>query len=201
MSNAYLLAQNSVTPPPEVATSYVTDVKDNTILGPGHAIPASNILNVLGRESSQNNVNGIRTDADPESGDFLYVELTNRMTGTTTTTGGATATLITLPLGATPGVYTFDILISGYAGSGIGSPLGCGYTIVGSARTTGAAATLIPTQVVDHFEEGALGVAPQATAAITVSGNSVLVRVTGKSDGVAGFLINWTGTLTYNFAS
>lgn len=161
--------------------------------------PVANNINVFGQSSTINNVNGIRT-FNGGAGE-LDIRLTNRATGTATTTGASTATLITLALGATPGVYTFDILVSGFAATGIGSPAGCGYTIVGAVRTDGATATLLPTQVVDHFEDAVLGVAPQAQAVLAVSGNNALVTVTGKDDGAGGFSIRWTGTLTYNLAS
>lgn len=188
--------------PPIVATSYTTDIRNNDgTLTPGHAIPSGNVLIVKGRESSQNNINGIRTDADTEGSNNLFIELTNRATGTGTTTGATDADIITFDLGATPGVYTFDIKVSGFAHGGFGSPLGTGYTIVGGVRTDGLAGTLLPTQVVDHFEEGALGVAPQATAKIVVTGNDAIVRVTGKTDGGAGFAMNWSATLNYNFVS
>lgn len=176
--------------PPTVATSYVTDS--------GTAVPALNILNVPGNTSTNNVANGIQTTG---SGNTLTVQLTNRAVGSVVTTGAVTSTLITLPLGATPGVYTFDITVSGFAKTGIGSPLGCGFTIVGSVRTDGASATLIPTQVVDHFEEGALGNPTEVTAVLAVSGNNALVNVTGKTDGAAGFVIDWQGTLLYTLAT
>ena len=178
--------------PPNVATSYVTDVNSP-------AVPALNILNVPGGSVTVNNAHGIQTDGSSGS-NTLTVQLTNRATGSVTTTGAATANVITLALGATPGVYTFDIVVAAFAKTGIGAPLGAGYTIVGSVRTDGATATLIPTQQVDHFEEGTIGVVPQATAVLGVSGNNAVVTVTGKSDGAAGFVMDWVGTLLYTFA-
>lgn len=193
MSQIYKSSGGGGPIPPTVATSYVTDINSP-------AVPAGNVLKVPGGSVTTNNANGIQTDGSSGS-NTLTVELTNRATGSVTTTGAITSALITLPLGAVPGVYTFDISIAAFAKTGIGSPLGAGYTIVGSIRTTGAAATLIPTQVVDHFEEGTLGTVPQATAALAVSGNNAIVNVTGKSDGAAGFVIDWVGTLLYTFAS
>ena len=193
MSQIYKSGSGGGPVPPTVATRYNTDVNSP-------AIPALNILNVPGGSVTTNNVHGIQTDGSSGS-NTLTVELTNRATGSVTTTGAATASLITLPLGATPGTYTFDITVAAFATAGIGTPLGGGYTIVGAIRTTGAAAILIPTQVVDHFEEAALGSPTQITASLGVSGNNAVVSVTGKSDGAAGFVIDWVGTLLYTFAS
>ena len=193
MSQAGTLGTSGSGPiPPTVATSYVTDVNSP-------AIPAANVLNVPGGTTTVNNSHGIQTDGSSGS-NTLTVQLTNRATGSVTTTGAASANVITLALGATPGVYTFDIVVAAFAKTGVGAPLGAGYTIVGSVRTTGAAAILIPTQQVDHFEEGTIGVVPQATAVLGVSGNNAVVTVTGKSDGAAGFVMDWVGTLLYTFA-
>jgi hypothetical protein len=182
--------------PPFIPTSFQTQN--------GTAVPASNIIIVNGESSTQNNQNGIITNGGTPAttnGNEVDIILTNRATGTTTTTATSSSTLITLPLGTTPGVYTFEIVIAGFAKSGIGAPLGCGYTIVGSVRTTGTAAFLIPTQVVDHFEEGALGNPPQALASLGVSGNNAIISVTGVSDGSGGFAIDWNATLNYTFSS
>ena len=156
-------------------------------------------INVFSNTSTINTVNGIQTFKNAVN--ELDVQLTNRAVGTATTTGAASTNLITLALGVTPGVYTFDITIAAFAKTGVGAPAGAGYTIVGSVRTTGAAAVLIPTQVVDHFEETVLQGPPQPTAILAVSGNNALVTVTGISDGAAGFVIDWQGTLNYTFAS
>lgn len=171
--------------PPSVPTSFVTDS--------GTAIPAGNILNVV---TPGGGTQGIKTTG---SGSTITVTVTpTEITGSITTTGAVTAALITFALGSTPGVYSFDVTVAGFAKTGIGAPLGCGFTIVGSVRTTGAAATLIPNQQVDEFEELPL---VAADAVLAVSGNNVLVNVTGVSDGAAGFVIDWTGFLNYTFAS
>ena len=192
MSQSGILSSSSVPPPPAVPTTFVTDVNSP-------AIPALNILNEVGGTSTVNNANGIRTDGS-SGGNTLTIQLTNRASGSVVTTGAVSTNLITLALGATPGVYTFDISVAAFAKTGIGSPAGAGYTIVGAVRTNGTTATLIPTQVVDHFEDATLQ-NPQPTAVLAVSGNNALVTVTGKSDGAAGFVIDWQGTLNYTFAS
>lgn len=176
--------------PPSVPTSFNTDS--------GTVIPAANIVNINGGTSTVNNSNGIQVIANPTGSNNEVVSLTNRAVGGVTTTGAVTSALITLPLGATPGTYTFDVVVAGFAKSGVGSPLGCGFTIVGAVRTTGAAATLIPTQVVDHFEEGALSA---CTCVLAVSGNNAVVNVTGATDGAAGFVIDWQATLNYTLAT
>jgi hypothetical protein len=176
--------------PPSVPTSFVTDVNSPSV-------PIANVENIKGGSSTANTTNGIQTDGSSGS-NTITIQLTNRATGSVTTTGAVTSPIITLPLGATPGVYTFDISVAGFAKTGIGSPLGAGFTIVGSIRTTGASAVLIPTQAVDHFEEGAMA---GSSALLGVSGNNAVVNVTGVSDGAAGFVIDWQATLSYTFAS
>lgn len=181
MSQIYLPVSSS----PSVATSYVTDS--------GTAIPSANILNVVTPGSG---TQGIKTIA---SGNTITIIVSpTDITGSTTTTGTMTSAVITFPLGSIPGVYTFDISIAGFAKTGSGSPLGCGFIIVGSIRTNGTSATLIPTQVVDHFEEGVLSA---ALALLSVSGNNAIINVTGVSDGFGGFLIDWTAFMSYTFAS
>lgn len=170
---------------PVVATSYVTDS--------GIAVPVANILNVV---TPGGGTQGIMTSG---AGNTITITVFPAdVTGSVTTIGATTAAVITFPLGATPGVYTFDASVAGFATSGIGSPLGCGFTIVGSVRTNGITATLVPNQAVDHFEEAAL---TGVTALIAVSGNNALINVSGISDGAAGFVINWTAFMSYTFAS
>ncbi len=177
--------------PPTVPTTFQTI---NGITPDGAAIPAGNIINFAAIESTVNNENGLSVAG---SGSTVTYAFTNRATGLLTTSGATPTAVITLPLGIIAGTYTFDITIAGFATSGVSAPLGCGYTIVGAVRTTGAAAILLPTQQVDHFEEGALGIFPQAQASLTVSGNNAIVMVTG----VAGYTIDWNALLTYTLAT
>ncbi len=170
--------------PPIIPTSFVTNS--------GTATPSANVLKVFGTTSNENNANGIITKA-PGSSNEVDVVLTNRAipAAPVTTAGVATATLISLPLGSVPGTYTFDITVAGFNAS---TPAGCGFTIVGSARTDGTTATIIPTQVVDHFEEASL---VGATAILDKSGNNAVVNVTG----VGVLNIDWNGVLNYTFVS
>lgn len=163
-----------MTSTPSVPTSFVSDS--------GTAVPVANVLNVLG-------TNGVTTAA---SGNTLTVSGANRKEGTVTTIGAVTSNVISIPLGTTPGVYTFDITASGFDSAG---PLGVGYTLVGAVRTTGAAAVLIPGQVLDEFEESAA--IDAATIDLAVSGNNALITATG----VAGLTINWKATALYTFVS
>lgn len=183
MSQAGIISTSGGTPPPVVATSYVTDVNSP-------AIPAANILNVLGNDSTSNNSNGIFTDGSSGS-NTLTIFLSNRLQGTTSTVGAVTGDVITFALGATPGTYTFDCRISGFNAS---TPAGVGYTIVGAVRTTGVAATLLASQQVDSFEEAST---TACTGTLVVSGNSAIFQVLGA----AGLTINWVGVGEYVFSS
>jgi len=117
--------------------------------------------------------------------------LDNAVSGSVTTVGAVTSPVITIPLGATPGVFTFDCKVAAFES---GTPSGAGYTIVGAVRTTGAAATLIPGQAVDTFEEAPL---VAADAVLAVSANNAIIDVTG----VVGLTIHWVADLQYTFAS
>jgi hypothetical protein len=113
------------------------------------------------------------------------------ITGVASTVGAANANIVSLPLGAVPGTYTFDIFISAFNAA---TPAGAGYAIVASVRTTGAAAVLIPNQAIDEFEEAVL---IPADAQVTVAGNNAIIQVTGA----AGLTINWSAVADYIFVS
>jgi hypothetical protein len=175
MSQIYKSAVGST---PSIPTSFVTDT--------GSAVPAANILNIDGIDSSVYNANGITTTG---SGNTVDVVLTNRVQGTTSTVGAVTGDVITFAMGATPGTFRFDVQVCGFEST---TPAGAGYGLEICARTTGAAATLIDVDV-NPQEEAALS-ACSCTA--VVSGNDLIVRITGS----AGLTINWSGSGTYERA-
>lgn len=178
--------------PPSVPTSFTTDVHDNTTAGPGNAVPAANILQLLGGETDQNNSNGIRTDANPNNGNIVLVELTNRFRQTTTTVGAVTSS-VTILSALVAGTYTLDMSIAGFATAG--GPAGNGYTIVGSVKSDGITASLcggILAQQKDSFED-VIG----ANAIMDVSGNTIIVTFTG----FAGITFDWLVTGTYILVS
>lgn len=186
MSNAFLRT-TAGNLPPVVATSYVTQ--------DGTAVPAANILIVNGFDSDENNENGIITKGGvvgTGTVNEVDVVITNRITGTGTTTDGVTpVTLFTFPLGASPGTYLFQINVTVFD---LTSSLSAGYVDFAAVRTTGAVAFDIGTQPALIVEEGIL-----STASVnpTINGNSFEFTVTG----VAGETINWYVLATYIFVS
>lgn len=180
MSQFYI-GVNSGNLPPQVPTSFITDVANNTTSGPGTAIPSANNLEILGRDTTQDNVNGIRTDADPNNGNFLYVELTNRFHGSATTVGATTADVITFSLGAIPANFFFNFTTSVFNAS---TPAGAGYDTFTTVRTDGITAIIVgDTDAITHEDTALI----TTTAEVVVSGNTVIFRV----GGVAGLTINW----------
>ena len=159
--------------PPTVATSYVTDVNSP-------AIPALNILNVLGNDTTANDTDGIRTDGSSGS-NTLTVQLTNRLQGTGSTIGAVTTNLVTFSLGATPATYVIEANFVAFEST---TPAGAGYSLFGAIRTTGVAASLAETPDKINNEDVALAA---CTADIVASGNNVILRVTGT----AGLTVNW----------
>lgn len=186
MSQFYV---TSVSNTPSVPTSFVTDVADNTTSGPGTAIPAANILNLLGRDTNQNNDNGIRTDADPDNGSTVYIELTNRITGQLTTTDATPTTIVSLNMGVVPGVYYIEGSIVAYD---VTDSAGGAYTYSGAAITDGATATEIAVENKDVYEQAAMAA---SDISLGVTGNTAFAQVTG----IAGKTINWSALFTYRF--
>lgn len=159
---------------PAVATLYTTNA--------GNAVPALNVLNVLGTA-------GITTSG---AGNTITITTTDpSVSGTVNTIGAVTGDVITFPCGAVPGTYTFDIKVSAFEST---TPLGAGYGIIASVRTTGAAAVLLPNQAIDEMEEGAL---VAGACVVTVGGNNMIVRVTGT----AALTVKWKAVAEYTFIS
>jgi hypothetical protein len=126
----------------------------------------------------------------------LTVLLNGGLEGTGTTIGAATADLITMDLGAIPGVYLFKIDVLGFDST---TPLGTAYFITAGARTTGAASIEIGGQASDDLEEGVL-IKCESDLVCNgggFGGNKAIVRVKG----VAGKTIVWRAVLTYTFRS
>lgn len=166
--------------PPDVPTTFSTDS--------GNAVPAANILNVLGADTTVNNDNGIRTTG---SGNTVTVQLTNRSTGQVTTANATPTTILSFALGATPGVYYFRGSLQAYNTTDIA---GGAYDFSAGARTTGAAGTELGTEYKDVFEEVAM---TTADFNVTVSANNLVIEVIG----IAAKTINWNIDLTYRFVS
>lgn len=169
--------------PPSVATTYVTDVNSP-------AVPAANILNVLGADTTANNDNGIRTDGSSGS-NTLTVQLTNRATGAVTTANATPTAIITLPLAASGTVYSVTGTVTVRVPA---TGAGASYDFSSAMKTDGATATEIGSEYPTTFEDASL-----ATADITVSasGNNFVLSVIG----VAATTINWDAYLTYRQVS
>jgi hypothetical protein len=165
MSQAGIIAITSSVLPPIVATSYVTDVNSP-------AIPAANILNVLGNDTTVDDPDGIRTDGSSGS-NTLTVQLTNRLTGTGSSNNATPLDLITFTLSATAASYRFNFDVIGRHTT-TGDTVG--YSVDGTAKTNGAAATLVATPFIDNDEDSSL---ITANIDLVVSGNNVILRATG----------------------
>ena len=185
MSQAGVLNVVSNNPlPPTIATSYTTDKGSP-------AIPASNILQVKGATSTDNNPNGIETIANPTMSNLLNVALTNRAVGSATTTNATPTNLISLPLGATPGVYSISGSVAGYIPA---ASQGGGYFFEGVTRTDGTTATEFSGQFTNFQED--LAIKPAFVLAAT-SGNNFIIEI----EGVAGTTIDWVGIINFIFVS
>lgn len=165
--------------PPAVPTSFVTDVNSPSV-------PIANVENVLGGTTTTNNTNGIQTNGSSGS-NTLTVQLTNRKSGSVTTTDATPTTLISFTAGAVATVYQIEARIAAFDATDVA---GAGYLIEGAVRTDGATTTLITPVDFTLSEE-----APISTADIdlVVTGNTFVIQVTG----IAGKTIRWSGFLTY----
>lgn len=142
----------------------------------------TNITSVTASDTNENDDDGIRavtvgTDVD--------VQLTNRVQGSASTTvAGGTADITVAsfdaaPFSAVPGTYTFSFIVAAYNAS---TPGGVTANLFGGVLSDGTTPTLIGQ---DEFaDELSL---PGATATLAISGNDLVIRVTG----VVGAAITW----------
>jgi len=183
MSQAGIINTAGGPSPPDVPTTFVTDVNSP-------AIPALNILDVFGADTTANNDNGIRTDGSSGS-NVLTVQLTNRATGQIITPADALTTILTIPMGATPGTFMVFGNVQAFAAS---VPAGASYGFSGAFRTTGAAAVEIASEYHDEFEEAAF---VNADIFLAVSANNILVQVLG----INSVSVNWNSLLEYRMVT
>ena len=125
--------------------------------------------------------NGLTTTGVPATNTITITRDDTPNNGSGQTIGAVTTNLITIALGATPATYAIEARIAGFEST---TPAGCGYSLFGTFRTTGAAAVICGTVDKITNEEVAL---VAANATIVASGNNAIVQVTG----VAGLTIDW----------
>lgn len=177
MSQIYTTTESS----PDVPTSFITD--------DGTAVPVGNELNVLARDTNENNDEGIQTAG---SGNTVYVELTNRVEVGATTVGAGTSnvTLVDFsaaPFSGTAGCYNFMLQAAGFEPT---SPAGAYFTVKGGVLTDGTTPVLVGTPDEDFDNSAAIA---GVNATLAISGNELVLQLTG----VAGFNITWQSVSYY----
>lgn len=165
--------------------SVTTDVRDNTrTLTPGTVLPSSNNISIVGGTTSQNSpITGIRTDANPNNGSLLYVELTNRLQSSSAGIGAGDTDFFTIDLGGAQmaggaaGTYKMFCQVAVFEST---TPAGAIFEITGGVRTTGSAGAATVIGVPDKLfdKEAALN---NLDVNFVVSGNDFIVRVTNTT--------------------
>lgn len=184
----YHIISTSAPPPPAVPTDFQTQ--------DGTAVPVANVLLVNAYDSTENNDNGIVTKGGTAAGDppgtgasnEMDVYLTNRITGSASTVGLATSTIITF----TPtviGTYSFEFRIAAYNTTSL---LGSGASVFGAIRFDG-----VNTNICDLFDEinNDEGAMSGTDIAVVASGADMLLQATGY----AAVTINWGAVGIYTF--
>ena len=155
----------------------------------GTATESAGSLTILGASSSTANVfGGISTSA---SGSTVNIQLTNRVTASTTTTGITPSAVTLMALGATPAGFAYNINVTGFDA---GSAVSCSIEVSGSVRTDGATATVAgtPSQLFTG-DAGLIG----AVATLVASANNAQLQITG----VVAETISWKAVGYYAIAS
>lgn len=171
---------------PQIPTSIETD--------DGTASALSNVLIVNGIDSDINVDNGIIVIGGivgTGTQNKIDVVLTNRVTGTVTTTDATPTTIVSFTLGSSPGVYLAEGNVLGY---NVSDSAGGAYTYIGAATTDGVTASEISVENKNIFEQAGM---LNSDITFSVSGNSVDVIVVG----IAGKTIHWNCLFTYRTVS
>ena len=132
---------------------------------------------------------GIYTLSEPGSNAVL-IGRAEFAAGTVATTDATPTNVLSVDMGPFPGVLTIKGTVSAFD---ITDTAGAGYFFSGSYRTSGAAGTILGTKTEDSYVEAALN---NASIALGVSGNSILIIVTG----LAGKTIHWAAEFDYVLA-
>lgn len=167
--------------PPSVATSYVTDENSP-------AVPAANILNVIGGQTSEDADDGIQTDGSSGS-NTLTIQLTNRIQGGVQTNDATPTTASTFTM-ADIGTYIFEMKGSAYNET---DGLGAGYSLFGTARFDGTNSFLVGTP--DKIVNEEVGMALCDFNMIVAGAGSGLVSF--QVTGLAGKVIDWCSVGLY----
>ena len=142
--------------------------------GPVGPTPLGN-LNLVG-------AGGVVVTGNPATNTLTITAAGGNISGSVITVGAVTGDAITFPLAAVVKVYSFEVRVVGYNGAG---SAGCVYKLIGGCKTNGVAGTLIGS-VDQTINEDAVLVVADAT--VVMSGNNLVVRVTGAP----GLTINWS---------
>lgn len=151
--------------------------------------PAVDVVDAT--DSTVNTAEGIRAVV---AGTTTTIELTNRYRGTASTSDATPVDIITIPLGATPGVYIVDVDVVCFNTT---DSIGAGYNLFGTIRTNGTDSTLCgtPDKVVN--EEAGMTTADSNLIAGGLADNNLYVRITG----IALKDLEWNAVARYSFIS
>jgi hypothetical protein len=124
--------------------------------------------------------NGLTSTGNPATNTITFA-LDGYTLGTAQTIGAVDADVVSIDLGAVASSWIIEAKVTGFNGA---TPAGCGYNLIGSARTNGAVAILNAIQDKIVLEPLALA---GCDANLVAVGNTIVVRVTGA----AGLTIDW----------
>lgn len=190
MSQAGMNNTSSGPLPPTVPLIFETDQP----VGTGTVSATNNIIQILGGYTSDNNVNGIETYANPTGStgsNNIVIDLTNRFQVSGTISDLGLHIIYAQSLGAIARSYLFQFTLVLFNST---SGLSSGYVINKLIRTDGAAATNItPTDVYEVPEGTMFNVAVGTGAAA----NSFVVEITGYAIGPTTQTIRYNLTGTY----